>query len=51
MAHQLTLSLKQKPNPRGILMKVKRDYSLSCGHALYLKKQTKLECADVSQIK
>lgn len=25
MAHQLTLSLKQKQNPHGILMKVKRE--------------------------
>lgn len=41
MAHQLTLSLKRKQNLHGILMKVKRDDSLSCRHTLYLKKQKK----------
>lgn len=52
MAHQLTLSLKQKQNPHGILMKVKRDDSLSCRHTLYLKKnKTKLECIVVLQVK
>lgn len=39
MAHQLILSLKQKQNPRGILMKVMRDDSLSHGHTFHFKKK------------
>lgn len=51
MAHQLTLSLKRKQNPRGILMKVKRDGSLSHRHTLYLKNGTKLVCSCTSNRK
>lgn len=44
MAHQLTLSLKQKQNPHGILMKVKREDSFLNIYVKNLQNKTSVLC-------